>query len=287
MPFPRSSIVAAWELALRLRQRRDQVGVDVRAITQTLGFSRNYWSAVENERKVLSQESLTKLLTLLEFDKEEQRELLQLRDVARQRGWWTGYSGLLDSDVQRLMGMEAGAQSVQGYESLIVPGLLQTADYVRAITTPDVTVRQAEVDQRVEIRLRRQERLSGDNPLHMTAVLSEAALRQQIGGPAVLRRQLEHLTKMIEANPDTIEVRVIPFTATACGLFGSATVHLLDFESPRLPTVAWHETVTTRGFIDDPIQVRDISVTFKDALGRAQDKKESLAMIRQHIQVLD
>src|SRR5262245_31910222 len=60
--YPVSPTVAAWELALRLRRRRVQLGVEVRTITQRLGFSRNYWSAVENERKILSEENLVKLL---------------------------------------------------------------------------------------------------------------------------------------------------------------------------------------------------------------------------------
>src|SRR5882757_2906322 len=135
-------MVASWELVLRLRERRDQVGIEVRNITQALGFSRNYWSAVENERKILSEESLTKVLELLEFDEEERRELLELRGVAKKRGWWTQYSGLLDRELQRLYGLEAGAQSVRTYESLLIPGLLQVPDYARAIMIPDVTIRQ-------------------------------------------------------------------------------------------------------------------------------------------------
>jgi transcriptional regulator with XRE-family HTH domain len=279
-------MVASWELALRLRERRDQVGIEVKNITQALGFSRNYWSAVENERKILSEESLTKVLELLEFDEEEQRELLELRAVAKKRGWWTQHSGLLDRELQRLYGLEAGAQSVRTYESLLIPGLLQVPDYARAIMIPDVTMRQVEVDQRVEVRLQRQERLKGEDPLRLTAIVSEAALRQQIGGPVILRRQLVYLAEIIEDNPDTIEIRVIPFTVTACGLFGSATVHLIEFENPRLPTVAWQETVTTMGILDNPIHVRDIGMSYGESIGRTLSKQDSLKMIRQFIKEL-
>lgn len=286
MQPPPSPMVASWELVLRLRERRDQVGIEVRNITQALGFSRNYWSAVENERKILSEESLTKVLELLEFDEEERRELLDLREVSKQRGWWAQYSGLLDRELQRLHGLEAGAHSVRTYESLLIPGLLQVPDYVRAIMIPDVTIAQVEVDQRVEVRLRRQERLKGADPLRLTAIVSEAALRQQIGGPAVLRRQLEYLAEIIEEHPDTIEIRVIPFTATACGLFGSATIHLIEFENTRLPTVAWQETVTAMGIIDAPTLVRDISMTYGESLGKTLDKQDSLKKIRQIIEEL-
>lgn len=276
-----SPTVASWELALRLRERREQMGIEVKTITQELGFSRNYWSAVENERKILSEESLTKVIDLLEFDKDERRDLLELRAMAKERGWWAPYSGLFDGELLRVFGLEYGAQSIRTYESLLIPGLLQTADYARAIMTPDVTIRQVEVDQRVEVRLRRQERLDGDNPLHLTTIVSEATLRQQIGGPAVLRRQLEHLADLIEAHPDTIEVRVIPFTATSCSLFGAATLYLIDFENPRLPTVAWHETVTTWGIHEDPTQVRDMTKAYGEALGHTLSERGSLEMICQ------
>jgi hypothetical protein len=286
VPAPASPVVAAWELALRLRQRRSEVGVEVKTITQTLNFTRNYWSAVENKRTLLSEENLIKLLELLEFDQQERAELLELRTVAKGRGWWTRYDKLIDSELKRLIGLEAGADRIRGYESILIPGLLQTADYARANMTPDATVRQVEIDQRVEIRLRRQERLSGEDPLSMTAIVSEAALRQEIGGPTVLRGQLQHVAAMIEQRPDRIEFRVIPFTTTACGLFGAATVHLIDFENPMLPTVVWQETVTTRSVIEDPVQVRDILVTYNSALERTLSVQESLNLIRQRIEEL-
>ncbi|MEU8632904.1 Scr1 family TA system antitoxin-like transcriptional regulator [Amycolatopsis sp. NPDC048633] len=283
MSAPSSPVVASWELALRLKRRREQLGVEVRTITEALGFTRNYWSLVENERKILSLESLTRIVELFEFDAEEKEELLALRAAAKERGWWTRYSALFDNEIQRLFGLEQGARSIRDYENLLIPGLLQTADYTRGIMMPDVTMRPVEVDQRVEARLRRQVRLADENdPFTFTAVISEAALRQQIGGRHVLRNQLEHLATLIEQRPDTLDIRVIPFTATACGLFGGATVVLLDFDNPQLPTLAWQETVTSWGTIDDPTQVRNLTTTFQDAYRRALNKEKTLQMIRHH-----
>src|SRR3954469_18170831 len=204
-----SPVVASWELALRLKQQREQLGIEVKTITQALGFTRNYWSAVENERKILSQEALARVVDLFEFDDEEKAELLALRTAAKERGWWSN-SELFDAAVQRLFGLEQGARSIRDHESLLIPGLLQTADYIRAIMMPAVTLPQVEVDQRVEARLRRQERLSDpDDPFKLTAVISEAALRQQIGGRKVLRQQLVHLAELIESHPRKLDVRVI------------------------------------------------------------------------------
>ncbi|MFI5591770.1 Scr1 family TA system antitoxin-like transcriptional regulator [Amycolatopsis sp. NPDC051758] len=288
MSAPSSPVVASWELALRLKRRRDQLGVEVKTITDALGFSRNYWSAVENERKILSPESLVRIIELFEFDAEEKQELLALRTAAKERGWWTRYSALFDNEIQRLYGLEQGARSIRDYENLLIPGLLQTADYIRGIMLPDVTMRPVEVDQRVEARLRRQQRLTDkSDPFKFTAVISEAALRQQIGGRQVLRNQLVHLATLIEQHPETLDIRVIPFTATACGLFGGATVVLIDFDNPQLPTLAWQETVTTWGIIDDSTQVRNLTTTYEDAYRRALDKSQTLKMIQHHTKELD
>jgi hypothetical protein len=283
VPAPASPVVAAWELALRLRQRRDEVGVEVKTITQALNFTRNYWSAVENKRTLLSEENLIKLMALLEFDQEERAELLELRAVAKERGWWTRYSALLDNEVQRLIGLESGAKSIRDYESLLMPGLLQTADYARAIMTAGVNIPQVAVDQQVEVRLRRQRRLTDNDPLSLTTIISEAALRQQIGGPVVLHGQLEYLANMIEQHPKTIEVRIIPFTATGCGLFGGATINLIEFENPVLPPVVWQETVTAWGIIEDQIQVRNIRTAYEDALRRTLGRENALGMIRHYL----
>jgi transcriptional regulator with XRE-family HTH domain len=279
-----SPVVAGWELVLRLRERREQVGVEVKQITQKLGFSRNYWSAVENERKILSEDALKKMLDLLEFGPEESRQMLELREIAKDRGWWSDYSALFDGELQRFFGLEHGAHSIRSYDSLLIPGLLQTADYARAVIHPDVTVPRVQVEQRVAVRMRRQRRLDDEASLRLTAVISEAALHQQIGGPDVLRGQLEHLIAMIEKYPENLHVHVVPFTATACSLFGGATANLIDFENPRLPTVVWQETVTAWGVIDDRAQVEAISAAFTEALQRSADRRESKEIVTRHIE---
>ena len=282
----RSPVVAGWELALRLKRRREELGLDVNTITDELRFTRNYWSAIENERKILSEENLAKIIELFEFDEADRQDLIDLREATKGHNWVAGYSDLLDSRVQRLYAIEDGADSVRVYESLLVPGLLQTPEYTHAIVAAAATLPQVEIDQRIEVRQRRQEHLTGSNPLRLSAVLSEAALRQQIGGRAVLRQQLTHLVTMTESHPETIQIRVMPFTATYNDLFGSSTVNIFDFENPRLPTIAWQETVTTWGFIENPIRVRDIATTFDSAFSQCLNVHESVSMIRQYIQEL-
>jgi transcriptional regulator with XRE-family HTH domain len=282
MASPKSSTVASWELALRLRERRVRLGLDAKTVADAMGFTRNYWSAIENERKLLSFESLDKVFDLFEFDQDDQHDLRQLRATAKERGWWTRYS-MLDSQMERLYGLEAGASSIREYESILVPGMLQTADYARAIMTPSEIIREVEVDQLIEIRLKRQERLSADPPLRLTVLISEAVLHQQIGGPKILRQQLRYLVDMAEEHQDTIDIHVIPFTVMACGMFGAATVRVLDFASARLPMLAYQETVTARVLMDDRTTVRDITVAYTTALKIALNPQDSIQMMRHRI----
>jgi transcriptional regulator with XRE-family HTH domain len=279
---PPSPVVANWELVLRLRERREQLGLGIKDITDTLGFTRNYWSAIENERKIIPANTLRSLFDILEFDDAERRQLVELREVAKTRSWWNKYSALFDEKLQRLYGLERGAQAIRGYDTLLIPGMLQTADYARAIISNDITVRQVEVEQRVEVRLLRQQRLNDENPLELKVILSEAALKQQVGGPAVLKDQLSHLLHVIEQHPNNVDIRVIPFTATPCNLLTSGTLHLLDFQSPRLPRAAWTETVMTWSIVTDPNQVREITMVFNDALERTLGHEESKKIIERY-----
>jgi transcriptional regulator with XRE-family HTH domain len=275
-------VIANWELVLRLRERREQLGIGVNDITQRFGFTRNYWSAIENEHKIVPENTLRGLFDFLEFGEDDRRQLLELREAAKEPGWWSRYSALFDSNIQRLFGLEHGAQQIRGYDTLLLPGLLQTPEYTREIMNSDTSIRPVEVEQRVSARLRRQERLRGANPLHLTAIISEAALRQQVGGISVLRGQLDHLLTTIDELEDSVEIRVIPFTATSCNLFGAGTLNLLDFQSPRLPRVAWHETVSTWGVITDANKVRDITMAFHEALTRTLSRRETKDIIEKH-----
>lgn len=280
---PVSPAVARWELGLRLRQRRKQLGVDVKTITKHLDFSRNYWSAVENDHKLLSEEKLYLLLALLEFDDDEQKELLALREAAKQRGWWSDYSALFSDPLLRFYGLEYGAYAIRTFENLIIPGLLQTQDYARALISSDLAnVRQVEVDQLVEVRMRRQERLFDDDPLHLTAIISEACLLQEMGGPDTRRAQLRHIVSVAEDHPKTVEVRVIPFATSAGGILGASTFHLIEFTNPRLPTLGWQEAITAYDVVYDTNEVRALSVTHTQALHHTLDADQSLRMIRRH-----
>ncbi|GAB2649847.1 Scr1 family TA system antitoxin-like transcriptional regulator [Nocardia goodfellowii] len=281
---PVSPTVARWELVLRLRELREQRGFDSATFAKRVGFTAANWSHVEKGRRVLTANTIGPVLELLEVDAEERTELLALLEASKQRGWWTKSSALIGPELQRLYGMEFGAQSIRSYDSLIVPGLLQTEDYARALISADVMIRPVQVEQLVSIRMRRQERLFGPSPVELTAVIGEAALRQQTGGPQVLRGQLSHLSDLLEKH-DNIEVRVIPFTATAGAILGGSSFHLIDFAGDQLPTFGWAESSVFGGAVEDPDLVRDLGFAYVRALDQSLSRDGSLALLRAYDKV--
>ncbi|NNH76051.1 helix-turn-helix domain-containing protein [Nocardia uniformis] len=279
---PKSPAVARWELSYRLRRRREVLGITGPQLAKDLGFSRTYWPKVERDQRILTEGKLTDLLALLDFPEDERVELLDLRNLARQRAWWNTYEGLFNEEQLRLWGLEAGAQEISTTESLLIPGLLQTEDYARALITADTAfIRQIEVDQRIEARMHRQERLTDADPLRLNVVVSEAVVRQLTGGVDVLRGQLQHLITMINKHPDTLDFRVLPFSSTTGAIFGCSTFHILDFARPHQPTLGWSEALDWGELIEDENRIRILTVGFGHLQNCALNPEESLALIEQ------
>jgi hypothetical protein len=159
-------------------------------------------------------------------------ELLDLVRRSEERGWWTRQPGL-PKLWRSLIDFEAKATRVQNYEALFVPGLLQTAEYARAVIqgiAPAITP--AELDNLVAARMARQALLTRADAPQFCAVVDEGALRRPIGEPGVMRRQLQHL--LVVAGQPHVMLRVVPLGAGAhAGLRGSFVI--LEFaEEPAL-----------------------------------------------------
>jgi transcriptional regulator with XRE-family HTH domain len=278
---PSSPVVARWDLGRRLREKRDVLGLTGASAGRLVGMSPTFMSDMESGKKTPPGDKLDRLIAEYEVDAEEAAELRGLREACTQRGWWSKFNGLFSAEILRLFGYEHGADVMLTYDSSFVHGLLQTRDYARAvIEAGSPNIRLAEVDRRLEARMIRQHRLTGDDPLKLTVVLSEAALHQQIGGREVLRAQLRHLVDMIEQHPDTLDFLVVPFSAPGHPALGG-NFHLLSFPSSALPNLAWLETVTSTELIDDPTKVTEFSLAHAGAAAAALSKHDSLALLLQ------
>ncbi|WP_171050030.1 helix-turn-helix domain-containing protein [Nocardia cyriacigeorgica] len=280
---PPSPTVAKWELFSRLRLRQNELDLNGTAIAKKLGYAPNYWYRVEKDRMVLAEDKLMALLDLLEIDGIERERLLELRTLAKARGWWDEYANVFNAEETRLWGLEFGAEEISSFESLLIPGLLQTEDYARHLISGDqVIVRRPEVRRRVQARMKRQERLTGDDAVRLNVVISEAALYQQIGGPDVLRAQLEHLVKVINDH-DTIEILILPFSSTTGPTLGGAAFHILDFPGDQAPPLGWHESAVVAQVIEDPGKIETLTAAFGSAVQASLSREDSLARIRDAI----
>jgi transcriptional regulator with XRE-family HTH domain len=276
-----SSTVQAWELGAHLRERREQLGLTAASVGKTTGIGGSNLSAIEAGKRRLTAAKLSDLATLYGLPADEQAELDTVRVQADERGWWHDYSNLYSEEFLRFLGLEAGAERVREYAPDIVPGLLQTSDYGRAmIRAGSPYIKPVDVGPRLETRLARQARLDGPSPLQLDVVLGEAALRQQVGGTAVLRRQLEHLMETMENRAAHVRVRVVPFAAGAHPLIGAALT-MLSFPSPRLPDLVWQETAVSGGLVDKRQVILESTASFTETFDRAPDETASLEIIKQ------
>jgi transcriptional regulator with XRE-family HTH domain len=272
-------MVQGWELGLRLRERREQLGLTAALVGKTTGIGGTNLSAIEGGKRRLTTAKLTDLAGVYGLSAEELAELDAIRARAEQREWYHDYTTIHSEEFLRFLGLEAGASSERSYQAELIPGLLQTADYARAmIKGGSPYIRPVEVGPRLESRLARQARLNGPNPLHLSTVINQAALLQEVGSHAVLTHQLEHLTTMIEDHHDHIEVRVMPFSAGAHPLIGSP-ITILSFDSPRLPDLLWQETISSQALIDSRATLRECAASFDEAMNRALTREDSLALI--------
>ncbi|GAB2694862.1 Scr1 family TA system antitoxin-like transcriptional regulator [Nocardia thraciensis] len=279
---PISSVAAKWEIVAICRDRREELGMTGPDLARAAGVVGTFWSRFENEKKLVKPERFLQVLEALQFPDDKREHLLKLREYAMGSGWWAAYSKVFSAQHINEFGLEYGAEEVRTYESLLIPGLLQTETYVRALIEADqIGIPAREVNRRISARMKRQERLFDDDPLRLVAVVSQAAIEQQFGGPGVLRDQLQYLARTIRENRATIDFRIVPFTSEKGPILGGCTFHVLEFTSAQLGPLAWFESPLEAKMIEDPDKVLDLSRSFEHVQGQALTPDESLALIEE------
>src|SRR6266566_1527701 len=197
-------------LAAELRTLRASAGLTQDQVGERTGINVATLYRIEHARVRPQTRTLRTLLDLYGADQELQADMIDLLRDARQRGWLHAYQSELPELYTTYIGFEGEARSVWNYESLFVPGLLQTEDYARAVIRGGLpTADRDEVEHRVTARMERQDLLRNDNPLELWAIVDEAALRRQVGGDDVMRAQLGHILDTAELPHVTFQV--IPF----------------------------------------------------------------------------
>lgn len=192
------------------------------------GFSKATLSRVERGESIISPGDARLLMSHYGVPQETIESFANLAYAAKQPGWWQRYKSALPDWFSLFVGVESAAHKIRTYEPELIPGILQTPEYSRALIEKDVQVPSAEgqIQDSVSLRQRRQEKLTGDDPANLLAVISESALHRQVGGPDTHREQLEYLLMLSQR--DNLSIRVLPFTSGAHAASYGAFV-LLDY----------------------------------------------------------
>ncbi|MDI5967343.1 helix-turn-helix transcriptional regulator [Streptomyces sp. SL13] len=264
-------------LGSELRKLREQRGMTAEEVAARLLVSQSKISRLENGRRSISQRDVRDLCGVYGVEDERVVEsLMQMAKESRQQGWWHAFG---DVPYSVYIGLETDAASLRVYESLVVPGLLQTPDYARAVIKgmwPEATA--AEVDKRVQVRLKRQERVTDQaRPLRYWVVLDEAALRRVAGDERIMAAQLEQLVTCSVLPHVTLQV--LPYSMGAHpGMYGKFAI--LEFEDTSDATVVYLEGVTSDLYLEKPNDVQDYSVKYEHLRALALGPEQSREFIR-------
>lgn len=272
----RSPTVRRRRLARVLKQLREASGKSGAQVEKDLEWSKGKLSRTEaGDWKLPNLREVRDLLNLYGFtDTEKQEVLIDWARHGRKKDWWQPDEEILGEQYSLYIGMEEEAKRIYTFQNSLMPGLLQTEDTARAVVANSLKpLTPAEVNKRVEIRMSRQEILTGQNPLELVAVLDEAVLRRKYGGPVVHAKQLEHLAEM--AALPNVTIYLLPSdveeTAARHGFAIIEFPHEQDWDAVFLETLAGHLV------LEEPEPVRTYHTAFQRLVGSSLSPKDSAA----------
>ncbi|WP_217243131.1 helix-turn-helix transcriptional regulator [Streptomyces sp. AC555_RSS877] len=263
-------------LGQELRRLRELKGMTAEEVAERLLVSQSKISRLENGRRSISQRDVRDLCGVYEV--EDQRiveSLMQMAKDSRQQGWWHAFG---DIPYSVYIGLETDAESLRVYEPQIITGLLQTRAYAEAIIrggSPETS--DTEIDKRVQVRMRRQDRIAAEGePLRLWVVLDEASLRRVVGSRPVMREQLEHLAEMSQR--PHITVQILPFEVGAHpGINGQYSI--LEFADAADSSVVYIEGVTSDLYLEKAHDVQKYTVMYEHLRAQALNVDQSTRLI--------
>jgi transcriptional regulator with XRE-family HTH domain len=261
-------------LAAELRRLRAESGYSREQVENQTGVNEGTLYRLETARAKPQRRTLIALLDLYGVSDPLRTDLLDIARTADGKGWLRPYHSELSEEYAAYITFEAEARAVRNYESLFIPGLLQTEDYARAVISGTLPLAsQTEVEQRVRARMERQELLRGGKPLELWAIVDEAAIRRMVGGRTVIRDQLAYLIEA--AAMPNVTLQVITFDMGAHpGMPGSFVY--MEFSEPTDPELVYIDTLAGDLFLESDADLRTYEAMFNHlratALGPAHTK---------------
>ncbi|TJZ56852.1 helix-turn-helix domain-containing protein [Streptomyces piniterrae] len=265
-------------LGTQLRRLREAAGITREAAGDAIRGSHAKISRLELGRVGCKERDIADLLTLYGItDDSERADFLALARRTSTPGWWHQYGDVLPGWFETLLGLEEVASVIRTYEVQFVPGLLQTADYARAVTRlghPQASAE--EIERRVALRIKRQELLTVRDAPRLWAVLDEASLRRPLGGAEVMAGQLRQLREM--AALPNVTLQIAPFSLGGLAAAGGP-VTILRFLEPDLPDIVYLEQLTSSLYLDKRDDVDHYLAVMDRLSAQSESPRDSLAML--------
>ena len=272
-------------LGTELRNLRESNGYKLEEVAAHLGVAPSTLSRIETGKAPTKSAYLNQLLEMYGVADQGQRQVLV--DMAREghrKGWWAAYDDVLPSGFDIYVGLEAETAAVRSYEISVVPGLLQTPGYARAVLREMFPRHEAEqIDRLVDLRMERQRRLDEEPLLEVWAILDEAVVRRPVGGTQVMRGQLDRLLGL--APRPGITLQVLPFDCGAHAGHGGP-FSILEFPNRTDSEVAYVESVAGNLYLEKDREVRARVEAFDRLRAAALAPAASVDLIAQVAQEL-
>lgn len=279
MPNRSSPTVRRRRLAAEMRKLRKESGKTREQVAEFVGCSPVTVTRIESGQSAPRVADAARMLELYGVTGDRREVLITLCREARRRGWWQQHSGAIPAWFEVYVGLEEEASEIRTYEPELIPGLLQTEGYTRAVMLADVVVPpDEEIERRIAVRMKRQERLEGEDAPKMWVVLNEAALHREVGGRATLRDQLRYLVDV--SRRSRVVIQVLAYSAGAHPAMDGAFV-ILRFPEPADPDVAYVQYRRGSLYLEEPSDVGFYGEVFDHLRARALGPDESRALIAQ------
>ncbi|HEX4816446.1 MAG TPA: helix-turn-helix transcriptional regulator [Nonomuraea sp.] len=269
-------------IGAQLRRLREACGISRDDAGYAIRGSGSKISRMEAGRTSFKTRDVADLLSLYGVtDDAERAGVLAMVEQANAPSWWQEFREVIPDWFEPYLGLEHDAALIRTYELQFVPGLLQTADYARAVIEQGNDGEPADrVERRVRLRLRRQEILAPPTPRKFWAVVDEGALRRRVGSAEIMRAQLDHL--IVLAGQPHITLQVFPF-ASGTPIGGIGPVTLLRFTQDELPDVVYLEHLTGAQYLTKAGDVRHYRHLLDELGVHAPPPRETPAFLRRLI----
>jgi transcriptional regulator with XRE-family HTH domain len=265
-----------------LRRYREHVGYALEDAARVLECDRSKISRIETGQRGIRPKELRELLAEYGVPESEQAALVAIASRGGQRGWWHPYTGSFSEAYLDYVIMESVASEIMAYEAQLVPDLLQTEDYARAIAAaePGYTAGGQQEDAIAAMDVRRQGVLTGKpSGRRLWVILGEGALHQVVGGPGVLAGQIRHLVQLSEDLPD-LTLQVLPFSAGAHAAAGSASLAILRFSDAPSLGVVYVEALSGGVYLESQADVARYIRAFALLRASALSAADSVRLLR-------